>query len=171
MPFLLSCKGRGDDELTLQRGRKDGRLVFGKRVADLGDNFDFRRDGNTRRPPAGGWYARDRSHRPEDESGCPRRCRAARRVRRPAFASTQNSPSPESSPARWSLPISRLSSEALTAEILHFRPGRRTSCKGKFRIGKDDFDVGAFGPFAFPVAAGILRRDAGLDVRVMHHHP
>ena len=52
-----------------------------------------------------------------------------------------------------------------------FRIGWSAAGKGKFRIGKDHFDIGALGPFAVAIGTRVLGRDAGFDVRVMHHHP
>src|SRR5438105_11920298 len=44
------------------------------------------------------------------------------------------------------------------------------SSKGELRIGKDNLDVGALGPFAVTIATGVFRRDAGFDMRMMNYH-
>ena len=51
------------------------------------------------------------------------------------------------------------------------RLGGKHTGKGKLRIGEDDLDVRASGPFTIAPGASVLRRNARFDMGVMHDHP
>src|ERR1041385_6503208 len=51
------------------------------------------------------------------------------------------------------------------------RIGWEETSEGKLRIGEDDLDVRASGPFTIAPGASVLRRNARFDMGVMHDHP
>ena len=59
---------------------------------------------------------------------------------------------------------------ALELVTILLRLGWCATGKGKFWIGKNDFDIGTLRPNTVTIVARVLGRDPSFDVGVMHHH-
>ena len=117
MPIVLSVdlSDQAVDQLNLfvSPGERMAAQFPAKRIADLGDDLDFGRVIKLRIfELMHGVLVIDRVGWEMDEVGCivAEQTGADQTA---VFASAQNSPNPESSPARCSLPMSRLSAAAL----------------------------------------------------------